>query len=105
MPVHCFAPPTSTRNPSPTNAGPMPNLVGYDGFLMPSLIHSSEKTGASATIIAAFTDCHQVEGNSYPKITLRVDSSANTVSVDPACSNTPQNTALPQNRIEITTRR
>src|SRR4029079_19655599 len=83
----------------------MPNFVGYEGFRLPSRFQRAEKAGASRTINAGWTDCHQPEGNSKSKITFRVDSSAKTVRVDPACTKTPQKTVAPTNRMEITMRR
>src|SRR5712675_1508757 len=87
------APPIIHRKPRPANATPMANFVGYDGLRVPRRIHSHENTGASTTIIAELTDCHADESNAQPKMRLSVLRSAKSVSVDPACSNTPQNTA------------
>ena len=75
----------------------MPNLTGIPGSIprFPSVVHSLENTGASATMKKALKNCVcPAEMRNSPNTDKLVLRSANSVSDDPACSNSVQNTTL-----------
>jgi hypothetical protein len=63
------------------------------------------KSGAHRTTRPALTDCQHDDGKEKPRIVLRVSSLANRVSVEPACSKTPQKIQEPANRMVTSKRR
>src|SRR5262245_60134761 len=74
---------------------PMPIVIFHD-VLGPSPTplrtrQTAEKSGASAMMYIALSDCHQLEGNALPKAKLLVYLSAKRVRLEPACSNAAQN--------------
>src|SRR5205814_1365312 len=85
--------------PAPRPNSPTPpkrlkeNLAGVDGWRLPSFTHSQANTGARMKMNSAFKDWNQLLGKGWPRTSLRVLRSANRFRVDPACSNTDQNTA------------
>ena len=89
-------------NPSATNNSPSENFAVCDGLRVPSFIHSQAKIGARITTQSELMDCHLPDPNDSPKTSLRVLRSANRVSVEPACSNTDQNTDAPRKSTAIT---
>src|SRR5688572_9369172 len=86
---------TRMANPSPTKTRPNANLAGLDGSAPRDAIltHIHAKTGARIIRNSEFSDWNQLLGNGRPIISVRVLRSAKRLSVEPACSNTDQNSA------------
>src|SRR5215217_6024786 len=84
---------TSVMNPAATAISPSANFTGVDGSRRPRRSHSHANTGANAQMKNEFIDWNQLLGYAQPKIDVAVSRSANKFRVDPACSNSDQNTA------------
>src|SRR5678815_2314574 len=80
-------------NPAARKNRPRANLLGVDGSRLPSLSHSHANAGASRMIQSELTDWNHASGKVIPRNECLVLSLANSVSVEPACSNADQNTA------------
>ena len=90
-----------SRNASPMNRRPSPNLVGTDGSRLPSRIHSQAKIGASTMTKKGCTTCNQEEGNSKPNRCRSVLRSAKSASDDPAASYPAQNRMANKNSTKM----
>ena len=93
--------------PSPTATRPITNLPGLEGSRPPaaSLTQIHANTGASVKMKNEFTLWNQLLGNVMPNRRVSVSRSAKRFSVDPACSNTDQNSADARKSTATTTRR
>src|SRR6058998_4436671 len=80
----------SNTNARPTNTSASANLAGLEGWRGPSRIQSQAKNGDSRITNAACTDTNQEAYSLIPKSSRCTYRSANSVSVDPACSYAPQ---------------
>src|SRR5258706_7875974 len=85
----------------------MPNLALLDGSFPRNArrTQSHANTGAKAMMNTEFIAWNQLLGNSHPRNTLFVLRSANRFRVDPACSNSDQNSDAARNSTPITYRR
>ena len=81
---------TISANESPRKSRPNVNFSATDGWRVPSATQSHAKTGARAITKSALTDWNHEDGKAWPSSSVRVSSSANKVSVVPACSKTAQ---------------
>src|SRR6478672_837878 len=88
--------------PSPAKTNPKANFAGLDGCLLFIRSHIHEKTGAKAIMKKELTDWNQLEGNSHPKMLLRVKRSAKRFKLDPACSNAIQKVVAKMNKTPMT---
>jgi hypothetical protein len=71
---------------------PQANFAGLEGSRDPSRIQSQAKNGPNMKMMKnEFTDWNQLDGKSKPSRLVRVLRSANSVRVEPACSNAAQN--------------
>ena len=79
-------------------------MVGEDGSLPAAAIltHTHARIGAKMIRKNEFIDWNQLLGNAKPRNVLSVLRSAKRFSVDPACSNTDQNSAAARNSTPIT---
>src|SRR6185437_6234150 len=84
---------SSSTNERPMKKSPAANFVGVDGSYFPRRIHIQANAGASTMTKIACTLANQLDGKLTPANDVRVYRSANRLSVDPACSYAPQNTA------------
>src|SRR5580765_8196401 len=79
-----------SRNDRLRKKSPIVNFAGLDGSRRPSRIHSHAKIGEKMMTKSGSTDWNQLDGYVKPATTRRVARSANSVRLDPACSNPAQ---------------
>src|SRR2546423_6308208 len=87
----------SSTNASPTKTSANANLAGLEGCLGPSRTHSQANNGESRITNAACTETNHDAYNLSPSSSRWTYRSANSVSVEPACSYAPQNSDAKMN--------
>ena len=77
-------------------------MTGLEGSFLPSFTQRMLMIGASSRSQIEFTDWNQVEGNCQLPMAFRVWSSANRLSVVPACSKTKKKAMMKTTRMPTT---
>ena len=79
--------------------------MGAEGCEVPHFSHNQATSGAKIMMNSEFSDWNQLLGNGMPNNWFEVLRSANKFRVEPACSNTDQNTAAQMKNTKMTMRR
>src|SRR5581483_6491334 len=92
-------------NYRPMKRRPKANFVGVEGSRWPRRTQSQAKAGERRITKIGWMVRNQLDGKLKPRIEVRVKRSPKRLSVDPACSYAPQNTAANTKKTAMAARR